>query len=410
MQIPARPGVHLTYCSNIHPAEDWPQTRDSVLEHFAAVRRRVAADQPFGVGLRLSAVALAQLHAVPGELDRFVAQLDAAGLYVFTINGFPYGPFHGAPVKQQVYRPDWRTPERLQYTESLAHTLARMLPPDVAGSISTVPGGFRPDSEAAPVRAAIADNLLRCAASLWRIAATGGQRIALALEPEPHCMLEITDEAITWFESALLSQAAITQMAAITRLARGPAEAAIREHLGLCIDTCHAAVEFEDPTAGIVHLRAAGIRLAKLQVTAGLELDPVTPEAIDALAAFADPVYLHQVVAELDDPPRSLVRFVDLPEALAAHHRGELRARRLRVHFHVPVFQRELPPFRGTQAFLPPALAAALDVGGCTHLELETYTWDVLPPHFRAQPVDDAIARELRWVLAALADPKESSP
>jgi hypothetical protein len=410
MQIPGRPGVQLTYCSNIHPAESWPQTRDSVLEHFAAVRLRVAPDQRFGVGLRLSAVALAQLHADPGELDRFAARLDEAGLHVFTINGFPYGPFHGAPVKQQVYRPDWRTAERLEYTESLARTLARLLAPGMNGSISTVPGGFRPDSQDEGARAQIADNLLRCAASLWRVAATEGKRITLALEPEPHCMLETTDEAIEWFESTLLGAAAITRMTALTGLARGPAEAALREHLGLCIDTCHAAVEFEHPTAGIERLRAAGVRLAKLQVTAGLELDPPSPAAIEALAAFADPVYLHQVVAELDDPARTLVRFVDLPEAIAAFHRGELRARRWRVHFHVPVFQCELPPFRGTQAFLPPVLAAALDVGGCTQLELETYTWDVLPPQFRAQPVDDAIARELRWVLAQLADPEESSP
>lgn len=410
MQPPARPAAHLTYCSNIHPGESWAETRRAVFEHFPAVRERVAPDRRFGVGLRLSAVALAQLGADAGEVDRFVAELEAAGLYVFTINGFPYGPFHGAPVKHEVYAPDWRAPERLRYTLGLAEALARMLPPGVAGSISTVPGGFRPATEDPAVRAGIADNLLRCAAGLWRLAAERGRSIALALEPEPHCLLETTDEAVAWFESRLLGAGAVARMAALTGLARGAAEAAIREHLGCCLDTCHAAVEFEHPSECVARLRAAGVRLVKLQVTAGLELDPPGDEAVEALAAFADPVYLHQVVAELDEPGRPLRRFVDLPDAIAAHRRGELRARRWRVHFHVPVFQRDLPPFRSTQAFVPAALRAALDVGGCTQLELETYTWDVLPPRYRAEPVDDAIARELRWVLAQLASPEEAAP
>lgn len=404
MQLPDRPDVHLTYCSNIHPGEDWAQTRANVLRHFAAVRRRVAPDQPFGVGLRLSALALEQLQASEGELERFADALREAQLYVFTINGFAHGRFHDGPVKQQVYRPDWSDPERLRYTEGLARVLATLLPESVEGSISTVAGGFRADVWSPDRRAAIADNLLRGAASAWAIAQREGKRITLALEPEPHCMLETTAEAITWFKTDLLSAAAIARMAELTKLSTSAAEQAIRDHLGVCLDACHAAVEFEGPRAGVEGLRAAGIRLAKLQVTAGLEVVP-SPTTLDALEAFADPIYLHQVVAEHDDG--SLTRWLDLPEVIAAARSGQLLARRWRVHFHVPVCHDELPPFRSTQDFLGPLLSAAVVPGGCRQLEIETYTWNVLPPRFRAEPVDDAIARELRWVLDQLA---EASP
>src|SRR5690606_34861731 len=180
MQLPEHPGVHLSYCSNIHPGEDWSSTRANVLEHFAAVGRRIAPEQPFGVGLRLSALALEQLAASPGELERFAAALADANRYVFTINGFPHGHFHERPVKQQVYRPDWSEPERLRYTLGLANTLATLLPEGVAGSISTVPGAFRADGWPRERRSAIAEQLLRAAAGLWAIAEREGKRICLA--------------------------------------------------------------------------------------------------------------------------------------------------------------------------------------------------------------------------------------
>ncbi len=405
MQLTDRPDVHLTYCSNIHPGDDWAQTRANVLAHFAAVRRRVAPDRPFGVGLRLSALALDQLQAIPGELGRFADALRDAGLYVFTINGFAQGQFHEGPVKQQVYRPAWSDPDRLRYTEGLVQTLAKLLPVGVPGSISTVPGGFRGDVWQPDRRAAIVDHLLRCAASAWAIAEREGKRITLALEPEPHCMLETTNEAIAWFKTDLLSAGPIARMAELTGLANSAAEQAIRDHLGVCVDACHAAVGFESPRAGVEGLFAAGIQLAKLQVTAGLEVVP-SPATLEALETFADPIYLHQVVAEHDDG--SLTRWLDLPEVIAAARSGQLRARRWRVHFHVPVCHLELPPFRSTQDFLGPLLSAAVVPGGCRQLEVETYTWNVLPTRFRAEPVDDAIARELRWVLDQLGEASQA--
>lgn len=400
MELPEHPGVHLTYCSNIHPGETWAQTRANVRERITAVKARVAPEQSFGVGLRLSAAAARELRQIAGERDRFADELQALGLYVFTINGFPYGRFHGTRIKEAVYRPDWREPARLHYTEALVEILAGLLPPGVEGSISTVPGGFGPELASETARERVAAQLLECAAGLWRRRQAGGPSIVLALEPEPGCLLETTHDAVAFFERYLLGPAAQAEIARRTGLTREKSEAAIRHHLGVCLDTCHAAVEFEEPREALARLQAAGIRIAKVQITAGLRLDSVSPATVEALAAYADPVYLHQVVAQTD---QGRVDFLDLPEAIAAYTEGRHRARQWRVHFHVPVFRRELPPFSSTQDFLGPTLEGVLGEGLCRHLELETYTWSVLPPTHRAQSMTAAIEQELRWVLERVA-------
>ncbi|MEM7156006.1 MAG: metabolite traffic protein EboE [Myxococcota bacterium] len=401
--------VHLTYCSNIHPGESWAETRDNVLTHAPTVKAALSPDAPFGIGLRLSARAADELMAAPGGLDAFADALDERGLYVFTLNGFPHGDFHAQPVKESVYQPDWSTAERLRYTEVLATILARLLPAGVRGSISTVPGGFRPlvgprsegyDPSAPPD--ALVEHLLRTAAMLWRHAEERGVDIALALEPEPECMLETTAEAIAFFEARLWSAEATRRMVALTGLSPSKAEEALRYHLGLCLDTCHAAVEYEDPARSVAALRAAGVRVAKLQATTGLHIEPVDASALEHLKAFAEDVYLHQVVARLDETSEqgaSLRRFLDLPQAMAAHAAGECPAQSWRVHYHVPVFQSEIPPFRNTDGVLEALLHEVLGAGLCDHVEVETYTWSVLPPTLRDVPLTDAITRELRWVL-----------
>ncbi|HET6584324.1 MAG TPA: hypothetical protein VFG69_12770, partial [Nannocystaceae bacterium] len=163
---------------------------------------------------------------------------------------------------------------------------------------------------------------------------------------------------------------------------------------GVCLDACHAAVEFEDPRACVDALCAAGIAIAKVQVSAGLELVP-TAEARARLRAFADPVYLHQVVAETED---GLVRWLDLGDALESAR----EAKRWRVHFHVPVFAAELGVLGSTQGFLVELLHHVRRRDACAQFEVETYTWDVLPPEHRGLAIEDAIARELRWTRAQL--------
>lgn len=389
-------GPHLTYCSNIHPGESWLQTRAAVLEHAPAVRDRVAPNERFGIGLRLSNAAVTQL--LDGDaLPRFREELEARNLYVFTINGFPYGPFHGTSVKAQVYRPDWREPEREHYTRRLADAMEGLLPTGLAGSISTVPGCFSA-RVAEGSDEAIAEALRRQAADLWIRARDRGVEIALALEPEPCCALETIAETIAFFRDHLLTPESVRRFGALTQLGAAEAESTLRRHIGVCLDTCHAAVEFEDPRACVADLLAEGIRIPKVQVTTGIRIPDMTAAKAASLRAFADDVYLHQVVAR---GAAGLTRYTDLPQALAAFDEGSAPLQEWRVHFHVPVFMRELGSFENTQDFVVQALREVIRSGATDHLELETYTWDVLPPEHRQQSLTDAIAGELSWVLSA---------
>mgnify|MGYP001277091763 CR=1 len=398
-------GAHLTYCTNIHPGETWPELREVLRRHLPAVKAQVAPDRPFGVGLRLAAAAAEALRApdANGELRDLLAAND---LYLFTINGFPYGPFHGVRVKEGVYLPDWLDEERLRYTDLLADLLAALLPADpaVEGSISTVPGAFKPAAASAAAVERMAEAMLRHAAHLAGLRERTGRSIALALEPEPCCFLETVEETVAFFEGHLFGRAAIDRLAALAGLSRGAAEEALRRHLGVCYDACHAAVEFEDAGASLDRLRGAGIRIAKLQISAGLRIPRMTAAAAERLRPFAEGVYLHQVV---ERSPAGLTRHLDLPEALerfrAAPADRTPAGREWRVHFHVPIFLDDLGAFSSTQFFLREILARHRAAPVSPHLEVETYTWDVLPESYRGEPVDMAIARELNWVRSQLA-------
>jgi len=357
-------GSHLTYCLNIHPGEAWEENLAAIETHAAEVKRRVSPHDPFGLGLRLSARAASELLPQVSEMkDR----LAGAGMYAFTTNGFPYGRFHGTRVKEEVYLPDWSSPERLAYTETLASILAALLPEGVDGSISTVPVAYGKT----PSEAAI-ENIVAAARSLADLENKTGKRVFLALEPEPDCYIETTDEAIRFWDELR---------------ARGAAEDLRR--LGICVDTCHAAVEFEDPAETVRRLEAAGIAVPKIQVSSALAL-PQGADPAELLEPFRDEVYLHQTRVKSEGKLR---RFPDLPDALREAPRGEWR-----VHFHVPLHFAGGGGLESTASSLDEAFFAEAVRPG-RHLEIETYSFDVLPGP-RGDVVDSIVA-ELAWLFEA---------
>jgi sugar phosphate isomerase/epimerase len=375
-------GLHLTYCTNVHPGESLAEVRAALATQVLAVKRRVCRDRPFGVGLRLSARAAAEL-VEGGALDELHRWLDDHGLYVFTINGFPFGAFHDKRVKAAVYQPDWRSDERIAYSDRLALILARLLPSGVEGSVSTVPGGLRTAVSDIASRREMASRLRRHVAALDRLWRETGRTIVLALEPEPGCFLEVSDDVVAFFGEHLLG---------------GSDEEAVRRHLGVCLDACHAAVEFEDAVAAARRFRAAGIRIGKLQLSTALVVDfRGDAETLQTLAPFAEDTYLHQVVERRGGEMR---RWLDLPDAIAAVDGDDDDDRQWRIHFHVPIYRAQLGRFRNTQAELAALLAAVAETG-CRHLEVETYTWGVMPSGYRLDVVD-GIARELEWVKERL--------
>jgi hypothetical protein len=224
-------GLHLAYCTNIHRGETWAETFASLQKHTLAVRVRVCPREPFAIGLRLShraAVALSQ----PRALREFQHWLDRHDCYVFTINGFPYGRFHGTRVKEQVYAPDWTTPARLAYTNRLFDLLAKLLPPGVTGSVSTVPGSFKEFINSPAQELKIRQNLWRCVEHIARTSKKAHRQLHLGLEPEPLGWLENTAETVAFFK----------QMRA-----EHPEDPRLFEFLGVNYDTCHFAIDYEDP-------------------------------------------------------------------------------------------------------------------------------------------------------------------
>ena len=394
-------GFHLTYCSNIHPGESWTDVSEALTTSLPLIRQRLRVNGPMAVGLRLSARAAEDLDS-PGALDRFRAFLREGNYYVLTMNGFPYGAFHGTRVKEQVYLPDWRDPRRLEYTNRLARQLATLLAdhPEVEGCVSTVPGAFRAEVTSAGDIEAIASGLLAHAACLVSLREETGVSIALALEPEPACFLETVDEAAAFFARYLFNEAAVA--AASHAAGIGLTVDDVRRHVGVCLDTCHMAVEFEEPGAAIARLAAEGIRICKVQLSSALRLQAghESPPFRAMLGRFAEDTYLHQVVQR---SASGLTRFTDLPDALAAAEREEpAEDREWRIHFHVPIFLADAGVFQTTQPYLRSVLELLKDRPFCRSLEVETYTWDVLPPEYRTIDTCQAIARELTWVRSVL--------
>jgi sugar phosphate isomerase/epimerase len=396
--------THLTYCTNVHRGEHWTEVAANLRQHVSAVKAQVSPAEPFGVGLWLSSGAAASLE--DGALPQLLELLDELQLYVFTLNGFPYGAFHGGAIKARVYEPDWRDPRRLAYSNTLAELLARLLPPALNGSISTLPGGFRPSIRTPDDEQAVADNLLQHVAHLHRVEQRTGKRITLALEPEPCCYLETTAEAIAFFDNQLRTARAQRRLRELTGASSAQAAELLDRHLGVCLDVCHAAVEFEDAAELVAALRAAGVRVAKIQLSCGLRLPHVDAAARAALTPYLDEVYLHQVVER--SASHGLQRYLDLPDALRASAERSATgepAPEWRVHFHVPVFMERLSHFQSTQPFLREILALQRQRSISDHLEVETYTWDVLPDEARELDLPAAIARELRFCMAELSQP-----
>jgi sugar phosphate isomerase/epimerase len=373
---------HLAYCTNIHPAETWAETFVVLGTHVLAVRDRLRtagalqAEEAFAIGLRLSAVAAREL--LEGDhLVKFKEWLAATNSYVFTINGFPYGSFHGTRVKEQVFKPDWTEQTRVDYTKDLFRILAAIARPGTGASVSTLPGSHKTfHVDEAPIRR----NLIELATWLEEFAGKTGHDFHLGLEPEPLGHFENTVETLDFFE----------------RLhAEAPDAEVLRRRIGVNFDTCHFALEYDDVRASLDVMVNSGIRISKIHLSSALVLDPRDPAAVAAIRAFDEPTYFHQVLVL--GSAGTITRFVDLPDFLKV---GEIPgALEARVHFHIPLDSEPSPPLRSTRRDVEEVLAWRRDnPDACQHYEIETYTWGVLPDGLQ-RPVEEQIAGEYAWVL-----------
>ncbi|MFZ0238860.1 MAG: metabolite traffic protein EboE [Xanthobacteraceae bacterium] len=390
---------HLTYSTLVHPCDNWEQMWTSLNTYLPKVKARFARNKPFGVSLRLSADSAQTLVNSQAERDRLKKFLGDNDMYLYTVNAFPYGAFKGMVVKEQVYEPDWRSEERTRYTMNVASVLADICPAGIAPSIQSAPLGFKPRVTGGEVVASYTDHVLRVVAHLVALEARTGCTVTLALEPEPYCFLETTDETIAYFTGYLYSGAAAETLARLAHIPVAEAHGALRRHLGVVFDICHQAVEYEDIAENLQKLVDAGIPIFKLQEAAALHMPQVTQAIVNTLERYAKTIYLTQKVEKKNG---KLTRFLNLEDAFAAWEKDP-GPREWRTHFHVPVFLDDLGPFRTTRFAIEEALRFHRQKPLSRQLEIETYTWDVLPENLKTGDIVDYVCRELEWVRGQLS-------
>ena len=388
---------HLTYCTNIHAGGDWEETFTSLKQHLPRIKKSVSPNKAFGLGLRLGNTASLELDN--GQLQGFKDWLSENDCYVFTMNGFPYGNFHGEPVKDQVHVPDWTTHERLEYTLRLFKQLDFLAPEGMECGISTSPVSYKHwfdgESEKQQAFAKGAENMVKVALELYQIEKATGRYMHLDVEPEPDGFLENTQEVLDYYQDYLVPEA--TKAFEPFQFSAEKTEGLIKRYITVCYDVCHFALAYEAPNLTFEKFKAANIYVGKIQVSAALKImyDSDREEELwSTLAQFNEPVYLHQVTELVDGKVKT---YNDLPIVLEKRK----PFKELRSHFHVPIFLKDYGLLQSTQDQTEKVLDYLEDNFVSNHIEVETYTWDVLPNELKV-PITESIARELDWMKSRL--------
>ena len=397
MKLPNNLG-HLTYSTLVHAGDDWSQMRASLEEFVPEVKDRLGVKGKFGVSLRLSGESAKTLTGSANERASLKKYLDENELYVFTINAFPFGPFKGQRVMEQVYEPDWTTQERVNYTKSIADILVEITDPDISPSIQTAPLAFTPNVVDENYIAKFTRSVFEVVAHLYHLELKTGRRVKLSLEPEPACYLETTDETVTFFKERIYSELGIKELAQVAGIALSEAEGAAKRYLGIVFDIGHQSVGFEVIPDSLAKLVTAGIPIFKLQEAAALWVEDLTIGKVPELRRFTETIYLSQTCLKTDS---GIVKYLNLGEALDAFEQAPTQTE-LRTHFHVPVFLEEIGPFKTTRFAVQQALAMHKAQPLSDHLEIETYTWDVLPEELKTGDIVDYVTRELEFVMKEL--------
>lgn len=394
---------HLTYCTNIHAGETWVEHFDNLKRHIPNIKKKTSPGKSFGIGLRLANSASFELRKEQ-NLEIFRKWLDENDAYVFTMNGFPYGGFHHTKVKDMVHQPDWTKPDRVSYTIRLAQILAALLPEGMEGGISTSPLTYKfwhQDDQLENVFEAATLNLLQVVDQLVQIKKITGKLIHIDIEPEPDGLLGNGPEFIEWYTNWLMPLG-IIYLGERFGFDNDTAASVIKDHIQLCYDICHFAVGYEDHESVIRQLKSLGIKTGKIQISAalkaGIPADAGGRQAVmEAFKQFDEPVYLHQVAAKQADG--QIKRYADMPAALAdIHHAASTE---WRAHYHVPIFVQRYGLLQSTREDIEKTLRLHQQEPFTNHLEIETYTWEVLPDEIKA-PLDESIIREMQWVIELL--------
>ncbi|MGY6648588.1 metabolite traffic protein EboE [Wenyingzhuangia sp. IMCC45574] len=391
---------HLSYCTNIHAGESWEATFKNIQKYVLGVKQNIVPEEAFGIGLRLSNEASIELNQAE-KIEEFKEWLLENNMYVFTMNGFPYGNFHQEEIKDQVHAPDWTTQDRKNYTIRLFDILAEVIPVNVTGGISTSPISYKfwhlTDEKLEETKNKACEYLINVVAHLIDIKKETGKSLHLDIEPEPDGVIEDTEEFIAYYNNYLIAKG-VDILAQKNKITKKEAEQAIREHIQLCFDICHSAVEYENIAEVVTTVKAQNIQIGKIQLSAALKCQLNKNESIEVLKnnlkPFHEPSYLHQAVIKSKDG--KLTKYADLDVAIDDITTDEFEE--IRTHFHVPIFLAAYQNLQSTQDDLISSLQLWKENEYSEHLEIETYTWDVLPNQMQTN-ITDAVTREVNWVL-----------
>ena len=396
--------AHLSYCTNIHPGESWEDVFESLKKYSLKVKQNLAPNKPFGIGLRLSQKS-AEVLLQGKNLSEFKDWLDNENLYVFTMNGFPYGEFHDTVIKDQVHTPDWTTEDRMNYTHDLMKILTYLLPNNIDGGVSTSPLSykywFNSKTEIEATTKKTCSSLIKIVLQLVEIKKSTGKLLHLDLEPEPDGFLENTQEVLDFYNNHLFKNG-ILELQNILNCTKEDAKAHILNHIQICYDVCHFALAYERPEFVISSLQKAGINIGKIQISAAIKCEKSNSVSVgtqqDCLRQFDEPTYLHQSVVKRTD--NSLSHYSDLNKGI--NTMTDSNFKEIRTHFHIPIFISEFQVLESTQNEIIDALKLWKQKKYSNHLEVETYTWSILPDHLQTD-ITNSIVRELDWVLKQLS-------
>ena len=396
----AHPGksVRLAYCMNLHAAETLGELLENMRRITLPLRERLAKDREFGVGMYLPAVLARELSNHPAKLAELKRFLDQHALDPFTYNAFPYGGFQTDGLKERVFEPTWTEQARFDFTLDVAIVAAQLRSREGGDShisISTHAGmhGSQLGRDPRATRERCALSMVTTASALSQFESSTGKYIILSIEPEPRSSCNDTRE--------------------LNELNLGAVRPEWQRHLGVCLDTCHSAVEFESERGALMRAAQLGAGIGKMQFSSALSVRNANANAAAVAQLFAldEPRFLHQVTGRHADG--AFMRAGDLPDAQSAWESGGWAWREceeLRCHFHVPVDVERLDAGLSTtrahaDALLELVLGDRLEWWHRPelHVEIETYTWDVLPRAARgAGELVDGLEREYRHVIAQL--------
>nr|YP_010478809.1 hypothetical protein N4K71_pgp085 [Neustupella aerophytica]UVI61114.1 hypothetical protein [Neustupella aerophytica] len=400
---------NLTHCSNIYPGNSWEEIFNNLKVNIPLIKAKLSPTQPFGIGLRLSYKAAFEL-SIPKNINIFKNWLYQNNCYVTTINGFVYGEFSNTSIKETVYDPDWSTKERYDFNYILILISSMLCLPGKEIGFSTSPLGYKfglnkPDT----ILKEGSEYLLSLLELLIEIYKTEGKLIHIDFEPEADCILESIDDIVKFFNQISL------KIRCRQKMLLSKAKKLLCRHVRICYDICHQAVQFEDHIKNFDVLNKTKIKIGKIQISSALDIKFCQFEpnfVVNELEKFNDNIYLHQAVER--KPDGTLSRFRDLPEVI--HYIQNMSNskqdwltwnlegfRNVRLHFHVPIYiqniiSQKYAIFSTTYKDIIAVIEYIKHFPITSCLEIETYTWEVLPKYLKLDLLS-SIIKEYEWVI-----------